>query len=45
MIAAGTLMRRVADPDEIVGPVRYLASNASSYVTGDDISVSGGMRK
>lgn len=36
---------RVADVSEIVGPVLYLASDASSYVTGDDISVSGGMRK
>jgi len=45
MIANGTLMRRVADPAEIVGPVRYLASDASSFVTGDDISVSGGMHK
>ena len=38
-------MKRVADPGEIVGPVFYLASDASSYVTGDDISVSGGMQK
>ncbi|MGO9856954.1 MAG: SDR family NAD(P)-dependent oxidoreductase [Acidimicrobiales bacterium] len=45
MVAAGTLMRRIADPSEIVGPVLYLASDASSYVTGDDISVSGGMQK
>ena len=45
MIAEGTMMRRVADPAEIVGPVLYLASDASSYVTGDDISVSGGMMK
>jgi NAD(P)-dependent dehydrogenase (short-subunit alcohol dehydrogenase family) len=45
MIAAGTLMQRVADPPEIVGPVLYLASDASSFVTGDDISVSGGMQK
>jgi NAD(P)-dependent dehydrogenase (short-subunit alcohol dehydrogenase family) len=45
MIAAGTFMQRVAEPDEIVGPVLYLASDASSYVTGDDISVSGGMQK
>jgi|tagenome__1003787_1003787.scaffolds.fasta_scaffold20868056_2 NAD(P)-dependent dehydrogenase (short-subunit alcohol dehydrogenase family) len=45
MIAGGTLMQRVADPSEIVGPVLYLASDASSYVTGDDISVSGGMQK
>ena len=45
MIANGTLQRRVADPTEIVGPVVYLASDASSFVTGDDISVSGGMAK
>jgi NAD(P)-dependent dehydrogenase (short-subunit alcohol dehydrogenase family) len=45
MIAGGTLMQRIADPSEIVGPVLYLASDASSYVTGDDISVSGGMQK
>jgi NAD(P)-dependent dehydrogenase (short-subunit alcohol dehydrogenase family) len=45
MIAAGTLMQRVADPAEVVGPVVYLASDASSFVTGDDISVSGGMQK
>jgi len=45
MIANGTLQKRVADPAEIVGPVLYLASDASSFVTGDDISVSGGMQK
>ena len=45
MVSAGTLMKRVAEPEEIVGPVLYLASDASSYVTGDDLSVSGGMAK
>lgn len=45
LIASGTLQRRVADPFEIVGPVLYLASDASSFVTGDDICVSGGMAK
>lgn len=45
LIAGGTLMKRVADADEIIGPVLYLASDASSYVTGDEISVSGGMQK
>jgi NAD(P)-dependent dehydrogenase (short-subunit alcohol dehydrogenase family) len=44
-VAAGTWQGRVADPAEIVGPVVYLASDASSFVTGDDISVSGGMPK
>jgi NAD(P)-dependent dehydrogenase (short-subunit alcohol dehydrogenase family) len=45
MVAGGTLQKRVADPAEIVGPVLYLASDASSFVTADDISVSGGMLK
>jgi len=45
MVADGTLMKRVADPAEIVGPVVYLASDASSFVTADDLSVSGGMMK
>ena len=45
LIARGTLQKRIADPHEIVGPVVYLASDASSFVTGDDISVSGGMAK
>jgi NAD(P)-dependent dehydrogenase (short-subunit alcohol dehydrogenase family) len=42
-MAALTLMQRIADPSEIVGPVLYLASDASSFVTGDEITVSGGM--
>ena len=45
MMTGLTLMRRIADPKEIVGPVLYLASDASSFVTGDEISVSGGMQK
>jgi NAD(P)-dependent dehydrogenase (short-subunit alcohol dehydrogenase family) len=45
MVAGGTFMKRVADASEIVGPVVYLASDASSFVTGDDLSASGGMQK
>lgn len=45
LVARGTFQKRIADPSEIVGPVRYLVSDASSFVTGDDISVSGGMYK
>jgi len=45
LVAGGTFQQRVAEPAEIVGPVVYLASDASSFVTGDDISVSGGMPK
>ena len=39
-----TLMRRVADPDEIVPLALYLASDASAYVTGEDFAIAGGMR-
>jgi NAD(P)-dependent dehydrogenase (short-subunit alcohol dehydrogenase family) len=45
MVAEGNLQKRIADPTEIVGPILYLASDASSFVTGDEISVSGGMAK
>jgi NAD(P)-dependent dehydrogenase (short-subunit alcohol dehydrogenase family) len=45
LVAGGTFQKRIADPHEIVGPVLYLASDASSFVTGDDISVAGGMHK
>lgn len=45
LVAGGTFQKRVAEPAEIVGPILYLASDASSFVTGDDISVSGGMHK
>jgi NAD(P)-dependent dehydrogenase (short-subunit alcohol dehydrogenase family) len=38
-----TMMKRVADTHEIAGPVVYLASDASSFVTGEDHLVSGGM--
>ena len=42
--AQATLMKRVADPDEIVGLTLFLASDASSYVTGEDYGIAGGMR-
>ena len=45
MLAGTNPQNRVADPGEIVGPALYLASRASSFVTGDDLTVSGGMRK
>ncbi len=45
LLAEATTQKRVANVSEIVGPAIYLASKASSFVTGDDITVSGGMRK
>ncbi len=42
MSAEVTLQKRVAEPDEIVGAVLFLASDASSYVTAQTISVCGG---
>jgi len=37
-----TPMRRMATPEDIVGPVIFLASDAACYVTGQNIMVDGG---
>lgn len=39
-----TMLGRMGDADEIVGPAIYLVSDASSYVTGEVHDVAGGMR-
>jgi NAD(P)-dependent dehydrogenase (short-subunit alcohol dehydrogenase family) len=40
--AGVTLQKRVADPEEIVGPVLFLASDAASFVTAQTLPVCGG---
>ena len=41
-IESGTLLRRVPTIEEIDGPLLFLASDASSYVTGHTLTVDGG---
>ena len=41
-IASRTPMRRIGELEEIVGPVMFLASDLSSYITGHDLCVDGG---
>jgi NAD(P)-dependent dehydrogenase (short-subunit alcohol dehydrogenase family) len=38
-----SLQKRIADPDEMVGPAIFLASDASSFITGQVIKADGGM--
>jgi NAD(P)-dependent dehydrogenase (short-subunit alcohol dehydrogenase family) len=42
-VGSATLMGRVAECSEIIGAAVYLASDASSFVTGEDHVVSGGI--
>jgi 2-hydroxycyclohexanecarboxyl-CoA dehydrogenase len=36
-------MRRLAEPEDIAGAVAFFASPASAYITGQVLSVSGGL--
>jgi NAD(P)-dependent dehydrogenase (short-subunit alcohol dehydrogenase family) len=42
-MADASPMKRMADPDEMVGPVLLLASDAGSFITGQCILADGGM--
>lgn len=42
-MADASIMRRAASPDEMVGPALFLASDASSFVTGQVLVADGGM--
>lgn len=43
LIREGIPLGRFADPDEVAGLVRYLASDEAGYITGEVIDVTGGM--
>ena len=42
-LMSNTPLARIAEPEEMVGTVVYLASDASSYVTGQIIAIDGGI--
>jgi len=43
-IAQGNLQKRIGDPDEAVGLIQFLLSDAAAFITGADHEISGGRR-
>ena len=43
-LLAGTALGRLGDPEDVAGPVAYLCSPASAFVTGTVLAVDGGLR-
>ncbi len=43
MAAAITPLKRIGQPDEVADMILFLASDASSYVTGNSMDISGGL--
>jgi NAD(P)-dependent dehydrogenase (short-subunit alcohol dehydrogenase family) len=44
VLAGAPLLARAADPDEAVGLIQFLLSDASAFITGADHEISGGRR-
>jgi len=38
-----TPLKRLGEPEEVAGPIAFLASDAASYITGAALNVNGGL--